>query len=179
MGLTVDMYGVAPKAMEIFVDAVMELNLDHLNRILHGSADAATQFLLDRTYRPLEEVFSPIIDHVLEKFSVTDLFSDLIDAWNRIPFVSDIDFDLVEYTTDKALDGLFFLIGTREAKIRESHELANSAKLIAVLDNIDDLFFSDSDDDSDYADDSGEGYDESGSSSGSGSSSRDSSSSSS
>ena len=37
----------------------------------------------------------------------------------KIPLVDDVDPDLENYATQKALDGLFFLIANEEKKIRE------------------------------------------------------------
>ena len=148
----------APKALDVFVAAIMGLSLDKVDDLLHGSIDAATDYLRESTYDVLRDMFAPIIDRTLEKHAVTAVWDNMIDIYDAIPFLSDLSFDLNDYCVERALDGLFFLVAEREAELRDSPELAKSAKILAVLNNIDDLFFdsSSSDGDSSY---SGSGYD--------------------
>ena len=56
----------------------------------------------------------------MEATALTRYWDDVIGAYNGIPFVPDISFDLDWYVVRKALDGLFTLIGDKEAEIRDN-----------------------------------------------------------
>lgn len=49
----------------------------------------------------------------------TKHYADIINTYNKIPFVQKVDPDLKRYATNKAIDGLFLLIAEEEKKIRE------------------------------------------------------------
>lgn len=136
----------APAATDIFVDAITGLNFDKLDAILHGPPTAATDYLKETTYERLKGVFNPIIDKFLEDESVTGLLDDCISAYNKLPLVDDIDFDLSTYSVTKALDGIFKMLAKREAEVRESPALAKSEKVLKLFSRVDDLFFDSSDD---------------------------------
>ena len=44
----------------------------------------------------------------------------MITAYNKIPLVKKINPDLVDYSTNKAIDGLFIKIAKEELEIREN-----------------------------------------------------------
>lgn len=50
------------------------------------------------------------------------IWGDVIDLYNSIPFTEDVNTDLADYTTNKGLDGLFILVGQEEMKIRTDIE---------------------------------------------------------
>jgi hypothetical protein len=51
---------------------------------------------------------------------------------NSIPFASKINVDLDKYVTDKALNGLFTVVGQEEAKIRKDP----AARVTYILKNV-------------------------------------------
>ena len=44
----------------------------------------------------------------------------MIRAYNKIPFIKKVNPDLEIYVTEKAIDGLFFMIEKEEKRIREN-----------------------------------------------------------
>jgi hypothetical protein len=84
-----------------------------------GSNDAATRYL-DRTTSPaLKAKFGPVIKASLARVDATRLWTDVINTYNQIPFVTRMDPDLAGYVTDKAIAGLFTMIAKEELKIRK------------------------------------------------------------
>jgi hypothetical protein len=109
----------APKATSIFIDAISHLSIsDALSLVQSKQQDACTQFLKKTTTDALVSAFKPIIKQVLDETHTTDVWSDMMGAYNRIPFVSRVNTDLPDYVTRKAIDGLFYTIAQEEAKIR-------------------------------------------------------------
>lgn len=110
----------APQATQIFVNAISQMNInDALSIVNNQQQDAATQFLKKTTTDQLVAAFKPTIKKVLDETHTTELWSDVMNVYNRIPFVSPVNTDLPDYVTHKALDGLFYMIAKEEARIRK------------------------------------------------------------
>ena len=52
--------------------------------------------------------------------NATKYYGDIVNTYNQIPFVQDVNPDLNEYATQKAMDGLFVMIAKEEKNIREN-----------------------------------------------------------
>ena len=107
------------KAKPIFIDAITKMNISDGISILKGKNDAATQYLKKNTYNQLVAAFKPDIQKSLEDVGAQKVWQEIISKYNKIPFHKKINTDLAQYTTEKALDGLFVLIADEEAKIRK------------------------------------------------------------
>lgn len=110
----------AREAKPIFMAAIKEMSIQDAWSILKGDNDAATQYLKRTTSGQLFEKFQPVIKASLEKVDATRYYSDLIGAYNKIPFVRDENADLDKYATQKAIDGLFIMVAREEKNIREN-----------------------------------------------------------
>jgi hypothetical protein len=62
--------------------------------------------------------FQPVIQSSLNKVNATRYYGDIVNTYNKIPLVEDVNPNLDEYATDKAIEGLFTLIAKEEEKIR-------------------------------------------------------------
>ena len=109
----------AKKSIPIFTGAIKNMNIQDGLSILRGGDKAATEFLKTKTQDELTAAFKPVISKSIEKVNVTRYWKSLADAYNKIPLVKKVNPDLTAYTTGKALDGLFFLLGEEELKIRK------------------------------------------------------------
>ena len=110
----------ANSSKELFVTAIKNLSLKDVMGILKGENDAATNYLSENTRTQLVEKFSPIIKESLDKVGATQHWSALFNAYNKIPMVQKVNPDLVAYTTNKAIDGLFIQIAKQELEIRNN-----------------------------------------------------------
>lgn len=110
----------ADEAKPIFINAIRSLTIEDAWGILKGHNHAATDYLQRTTSDQLKGKFQPIISNALSKTNATRYYSDLITAYNKIPFVEHMNPDLEVYATDKAIEGLFFLVSKEEEKIREN-----------------------------------------------------------
>ncbi|MBN1546796.1 MAG: DUF4197 domain-containing protein [Syntrophaceae bacterium] len=109
----------APEAKGIFVDAIKQMTFEDAMKILKGSDTAATEYLKSKTYGNLADKFNPIISASMENYEVTSRYNALVGSYKKmVPFMSLDAVDLDRYVTTRALDGLYFMIGEEEKKIR-------------------------------------------------------------
>jgi len=109
----------APKAKPIFWDAITGMSFEDARKILKGRENEATLYFKDQTQAPLKNVFKPIIENSMSRVGTTRKYQALENKLNRIPFAGDMNLSLDDYVTDKALDGLFYMLGQEEMKIRQ------------------------------------------------------------
>jgi len=109
----------AVEAKPIFVTAIKSLTIQDAWGILKGEQNAATRYLQRTTTPQLKGKFQPVIRNAMNQVNATKYYSDLVNTYNKIPFVQKVNPNLDAYATDKAIEGLFFLIAKEEGKIRE------------------------------------------------------------
>ncbi len=112
----------ADEATPIIKDAIVNITFDDAMTILNGSDTAATNYLRLKTFSDLYTAFKPDIQNSLEGVGAQQAWEEIIDLYNTIPFVEDVNTDLADYSTNKGLDGLFILLGQEEGKIRTDVE---------------------------------------------------------
>jgi len=110
----------AKQAAPVFVDAVTHMTINDGMTILRGNDTAATTFLKRTTSPQLHDKFKPVINSATQKVDLTRYWNPLITTYNKLPFVTKQNPDLDEYITQRALTGLFVLVGQEETKIRRN-----------------------------------------------------------
>lgn len=119
----------AKEAKPIFVNAIKSMTIQDAWGILKGDNDAATQYLIRTTSSQLKAKFKPVIKSSLDKVNATKYYGDIVTTYNKIPFVEKVNPELDDYATDKAIEGLFYLVAQEEAKIRKD-PLARTTELL-------------------------------------------------
>lgn len=134
----------AIEAKPIFVSAITDMSIVDGFNILQGvdvtsksesetfDSLAATKYLEYKTRTGLKNLFQPKIQNSLNKeliggISASSAWSDVFGTYNQfantiagqIAGATPVETDLPAYTTDKALDGLFYKIGVEEKEIRK------------------------------------------------------------
>lgn len=109
----------AKEAAPIFITAINNMSISDGMNILKGNKDAATVFLKNSTLTELKQRFLPVVSNAIEQVQVTKYWNPLVTKYNQIPFVQKQNPDLNDYVTNKALDGLFYLVAQEELKIRQ------------------------------------------------------------
>jgi len=109
----------APKAKALFWDAVKAMTFEDARQILKGSDDAATRFFEGKTRDQLHQLFAPIVHTAMTGVGVTRTYQQVYAKVNTIPYADRLKLDLDAYVTDKALDGLFYMVAEEEQKIRK------------------------------------------------------------
>jgi hypothetical protein len=108
----------APKAVSIFGNAIKGMTIVDATKIVTGQDTAATEYFKGKTRGNLYNEFKPIITASLNDVGATRAFKDIMKKAAKLPLVDKKAIDLDHYVTEKALDGLFFMVGQEEKKIR-------------------------------------------------------------
>lgn len=106
------------EATPIFVDAVKQISFNDAKNILMGDNTAATSYLQDATSDALYTKFNPVIKNSFTKVGADKVWNTIISKYNSIPFVSKVNPNLTDYTTNKAMEGVFKMIAVEERDIR-------------------------------------------------------------
>ena len=107
-----------PFAKEIFWDAIGQMSFDDAKKILAGSDTAATDYFKAKTSKKLQTAFQPSVEEVMGQVGVNRQYNELIGRYKDVPFAKNVTFDVNQYVTEKTTDGLFFVVGQEEKKIR-------------------------------------------------------------
>jgi len=109
----------APEAKTIFWDAIKQMSFTDAREILNGPDNAATLYFQDKTSDRLQEIFKPITHQAMSEVGVTRYYQSIDEKMKTIPFADQMSFDLDQYVTDKALNGLYLMLAEEEKKIRD------------------------------------------------------------
>lgn len=106
------------EATPIFVDAVKDITFADAKNILLGNDDAATQYLTSKTNTALYNKFNPVIKNSFSKVGADQIWNNLINKYNGLPFTNNVNPDLTDYVTGEALKGVYTMIAVEEKDIR-------------------------------------------------------------
>jgi hypothetical protein len=108
----------APQAKSIFVDAIRGMTFEDARKILQGGDTAATDYFKGKTSPKLYDAFKPVISSSMDDVGVTRSYKEMMGKYESIPFMKKESVDLDHHVTTKALDGIFYMLGQEEKKIR-------------------------------------------------------------
>lgn len=109
----------APRAKAIFIESIRQMTIEDARKILDGGDTAATEYFKAKTSGKLYEAFQPIVSSSMNEVGTTRSYKEMMGTYTALPFTSAESLDLDRYVTNKALDGLFYLVGQEEIKIRK------------------------------------------------------------
>ena len=109
----------APQAKVLFWDAIKEMTFEDARTILSGKDNEATLYFEGKTRGQLHQLFMPVVHTAMEEVGVTRAYQEVHATLSTIPFAVRLKLDLDEYVTEKALDGLFYMVAEEERKIRK------------------------------------------------------------
>lgn len=107
------------KAGPIFLNAIKSMTFADARNILYGKENAATEYFRTKTSTQLVQAFKPDVKATLDQVRVTSYWDEITTTYNKLPFTRDVETDLPQYVTEKAVDGLFIKIQEEEKRIRE------------------------------------------------------------
>ena len=121
------------EATPVFVDAVKNMTFTDAKNILLDNENAATTYLQKNTTTPLYAKFNPVIKKSFSKVGADKVWSEIIKKYNSLPLVKKVNPDLTDYTTNKAMEGVFKMIAVEEKEIRTKLPSRNSDLLKKVF----------------------------------------------
>lgn len=107
-----------PEAQALLIEAVKSLSVADAVKIVRGNDTAVTQYFSGKTRVPLGEKFLPIVTEATEKVSLADKYNAVAGKASGLGLVKKEDANIQQYVTRKSLDGLYWMIGEEEKKIR-------------------------------------------------------------
>jgi hypothetical protein len=110
----------APSAKQIFWDAIADMSIEDARKILTGGDTAATDYFKGKSTNKLVATFRPVVEKSMNEFNVTRQYKDLVGRYQAVPFAKSVVFDVDQYVVTKSLDGLFYIVGEEERKIRKN-----------------------------------------------------------
>ena len=121
-----------PKAKQIFLDALTRMTFDDARGILSGGDTAATEYFKRQSTNDLTAAFTPIIQDSMEKVGVVRQYNRVVQSAPGGAALGS-QYDLTKYVVDKTLDGLFYMLGEEEKKIRKDPAAQTTALLKEVF----------------------------------------------
>jgi hypothetical protein len=125
-----------PEARGLLVETVKSMSVEDARRIVTGGEDAVTKFFASKTREPLGIKFLPIVTRATERVRLADKYNAVAGRAAGLGLVRPREANLQRYVTDKALDGLYLMIGEEEKKIRRDPVGTGSAILRKVFGSV-------------------------------------------
>lgn len=121
-----------PAAKAIFLSALKEMTFEDARKILTGGNTSATDYFKRKSSGELTTAFTPIVKRSMENVGVVKSYNRVLES---APGGSAIagSFDLDKYVVGKTLDGLFYMLGQEEQKIRKNPAAQTTSLLKEVF----------------------------------------------
>ena len=125
-----------PEAKALLVGSIKQMTLADAKAILTGSQDAATQYFKKTTSVQMGEKFLPIVQKATENVQLASSYNKYAEMGSKFGVVKKEDANIEQYVTNKALDGVYFMIAKEEAAIRKDPLGQTSSLLKKVFGSI-------------------------------------------
>lgn len=122
-----------PMARDMLLGAVKTMNVQDAKKILTGGDTSVTQFFAEKTRQPLGRKFLPVVTQVTSRVNLADQYNQLAGKAAGMGLLKGDQVSIEQYVTVKTLEGLYFMIGEEEKKIRQNPVGAGSALLQKVF----------------------------------------------
>ncbi len=116
------------EAKPIFINAIRSMSIADAVKIVTGGDGAATAYLENSTAAQLKEKFHPVIEQSLKEVNINEPWSKVSSAYNMV-MNKNVETNLNDYVTDKAMSALFSQIRAEENKIR-ANPIARTTELL-------------------------------------------------
>jgi len=121
-----------PQAKHIFLNAVSKMTFDDARKILSGGDTAATDYFKRQTSAELTTAFEPIVHNSLVNVGVVKQYDAMMQN-SLAGSLGGQNFNLDNYVVGKTLDGLFYMLGQEEMKIRKDPAAQTTSLLKEVF----------------------------------------------
>jgi hypothetical protein len=115
-----------PEAKKLFVEAVKKMSVQDAKGVLTGGQTAGTEYFKRTTSDPLRVKFLPIVKQATQKVGLAQKYNEYAGKGAKFGLVKKEQANLDDYVTQKALDGLFYMVAEEEKKIRQDPVRAGS-----------------------------------------------------
>jgi hypothetical protein len=122
-----------PAAKQIFINALTRMTFDDARKILSGGDTAATDYFKKQSSGELTTAFTPVVHKSMENVGVIRQYDQLMQNPLAASLSKNQNLNLDSYVVGKTLDGLFYMLGEEEKKIRRDPAAQTTALLKQVF----------------------------------------------
>jgi hypothetical protein len=122
-----------PEAKTLMLNAVKTMSVEDGKKILTGGDDSVTRFFRDKTAAPLTVKFLPMVKKATDRVGLAQKYNQFAGEGAKLGLVKGGAANIETYVTEKALDGLYLMIGEEEHAIRQNPAAAGSAIVSKVF----------------------------------------------
>jgi hypothetical protein len=122
-----------PLAKDLLMGAVKSMNFQDSKNILNGGSTSVTKFFAEKTRLPLGQKFLPVVAKTTGQMGLAQQYNQLAEKASGLGLLKGDEVSVERYVTAKTLDGLYFMIGEEEKKIRQDPIGTGSAVLQKVF----------------------------------------------
>lgn len=108
-----------PLAKPLLVNAVKSMSVSDAKNILSGGDTSVTDFFRQKTSAELAVKFLPIVKQITDRNGLSGRYNAVMGQVAKTGLVSGEQSTVEGYVTQRALDGLFLMIGEEEKAIRK------------------------------------------------------------
>ena len=116
-----------PEAKKLLTDAVRKMSVQDAKGILSGGDTAATDYFRRATRPQLTQRFLPIVRNATDRVGLAQQYNSLAEQGAALGLVKEEEASIERYVTQKALDGLYYMIGEQEKAFRRDPVGATSS----------------------------------------------------
>jgi len=115
-----------PEAKKLLSESIRKMSVQDAKGILTGGSTSGTEYFKRSTTDQLRERFLPVVKKATAKVKLADKYNQYAQKGVQFGLVKQDQANLDDYVTQKALDGLFFMVAEEEKKIRQDPVKAGS-----------------------------------------------------
>jgi hypothetical protein len=123
----------APAAGPLLAKTIASLSFTDVRIVLNGNHFAATDFLVTSSSADLTKAFRPYVEAAMNKTGVMQNYDALVIQMKGLTFGDVAPFDITGYVVRRTLEGLFFMSGKEEEKIRNDDPDAQVTPLVKEI----------------------------------------------
>jgi hypothetical protein len=120
-----------PMAKPLLLDAVKSMTITDAKNILTGGETSVTDFFREKTSPKLTVQFLPVVKKVTDKSDLSGKYNSAMAQAAKLG-ITKAPATVEDYVTQRALDGLFVMIGEEEKAIR-ADPIGTGSKLIGKV----------------------------------------------
>ena len=122
-----------PEAKQLMITAVKTMSVEDAKKILTGGDNSVTEFFKAKTQAPLAVKFLPIVKRSTDRLGLAQKYDQFAGQGAKFGLIKGDAANIEQYVTDKALDGLYLMIGEEERALRQHPAQAASAIVAKVF----------------------------------------------
>jgi hypothetical protein len=121
-----------PMAKPLLIDAVRSMSVADAKNIIAGGETSVTDFFRTKTAAPLAVKFLPIVKSVTDRSGLASKYNATVAQVSSLNIVPEQQSTVEGYVTQRALDGLFYMIEEEEKAIRRD-PIGSGSKIIGKV----------------------------------------------